>query len=314
MSVILIDGKGALYRHGYALRNLSNSEGEFTGALHGFTSGLLRLRRKFKDSKLIVVWDGERTSQSWRKALYPDYKGNRVGKQKDDPIRKGILSQEKPLREIIEALGLVQISHEFVEADDIIGILSRRIKDSIVYSADRDFIQLMTDGVRVVRDVHKDEKVTLAFHTEDKIKEEFRCAACNVLYVRAIAGDSSDNLPGAIKGVGVVGAARMIEQGVNPSLSGWSKHSLNVRQMFPMLQSVWLTIHRNYLLMRLPKEPSQTIFGEASAQLKRKLDETVRQIETDFPCDDRALLRLLSRYELNDLISRRHELRLLHAV
>jgi 5'-3' exonuclease len=308
--VILIDGKGALYRFGYALKTLSTAEGKASGAIHGMMSGLLRLKRKFPGAQLLVVWDGYKTSESWRKALYPAYKGNR--QHKADPVRDGILAQEKPIRELLDLLGVVQVSHQMVEADDIIGIVARSgVKASdvpIVYSGDKDFLQLMADDVKIIRDVVKGPD-KLKFETPSSVRLEFRCEPSQVLSVRALAGDGSDNIPGVLKGVGVVGASKMVAHGVQPELKKWEENRLDARQAFPILKEQWHVVHRNYKLMKLPCVPDDGIFGaEVAHSLKATLDETYRQMEQEFPVCERDAIALLGDYELVELVSVRHEL------
>src|ERR1700722_3457689 len=119
MTVIYIDGQNALYRFGYALRNLAAEDGTKTGAVHGLLSLLLRLKTKYKDPKFVVVWDGKGYRNGWRSQIFPEYKGNRKGEQ--TPELQEILLQFGPIKRCLDLLGITQSALDEIECDDLIG-------------------------------------------------------------------------------------------------------------------------------------------------------------------------------------------------
>ena len=231
MTVILIDAKNCLYRFGWVHRNLRTEDGIATGAVYGFISKLVELKKKYEDAKFVVVWDGERSgTHSWRSKLYPQYKANRHQTEMPREIKEA-MGQIGLVKQAMDVIGISQIELEEVEADDLIGILTMccavRNWKPIIYSSDDDFLQLVCKGVTVIR--NGTEPVTY-----QRIQEKFRCKPEDLLKVRAICGDKSDNIAGAQRGVGVVTAARLVAT---------NNYEMSVRR--------WPTIKVNYQLMEI---------------------------------------------------------------
>ena len=204
-TVILIDAKNALFRFGWAHRYLSAEDGTKTGAVYGVINCMLRLRARYPSCTFVLVWDGAKPSNSWRGRLYDGYKSNRTGEKPAFIVETE--AQIPLLKEIIELIGILQVSATSVEADDVIGILAmtcvRKGHKAIVYSMDKDFLQLMVHGVSVIRDVNKAAK--LAPETDKSVQKLFRCNAKDVLFVRTFLRDASDKIPPPMRGCGPVG-------------------------------------------------------------------------------------------------------------
>ena len=308
MTLIIIDGKNALYRFGHAMKNLITENNTPTGAVYGFIGMMLRLKKKYQDGQFVIVWDGIGYRAGWRSKLYSEYKSNRAVTGLSADV-KAIHSQEAVIKKICNLLGLVQTALDEVEADDIIGVLATQLKEYyetvVVYSTDKDFLQLMKNGVTVIRDVGKQRMTPM---TPVDVGELFRCEIKDVLKIRAICGDGSDNIKGAMKGVGGVGAMKMIAAGADPGdpfckvgHSRWGSE-------------VWERVHTNYRIMRIIQSPDDK---ELSRSQQVQLEREVTRIEAHLfgkvklkrTTDDfRALLALLSELELRDAIENRHEL------
>ena len=117
--VYLVDGSSYIYRAYYAIRHLSNSKGEATNAVYGFTNMLLNLVRDEKPDLLAVVFDAK--GPTFRKELYPEYKANRSAMPED------LVAQVPLIKEVVRALRMPALEMAGVEADDIIATLATRI-------------------------------------------------------------------------------------------------------------------------------------------------------------------------------------------
>lgn len=339
MHVVMVDAKNALYRFGWALKNLKSSDGQMTGAVHGFMLCLLRLKKHYPDSKLVVVWDGRNSRQGWRSRLFAEYKQNRaivvprmetsvevhmaavrarsrvskmalVPKVKHDPDElKGVLSQEDCLRSLLTAIGVAQAYVDLIEADDIIGILCSQTHAlshaPVVYSTDQDFYQLVP-WVAVVRDKGTPKKLTVV--DLQAVAAEFRCRPEKVTRVRALAGDPSDGIPNVIKGIGKVKAAALVVGGVDPAMAVLP---YIMKKQYPAIAEQWANVHRNYRLSRLPQSARDAEFSaEESKMLEHEVGRILGLLMGKVKAsgvDRKAFLSQLSDLELTECIGRRHE-------
>lgn len=233
-TVILIDSKNALFRFGSVHRYLKHGD-RHTGAIYGILGLLLRLKEKYPDAFFVMVWEGK--GKSWRHEFWDGYKANR---KKGDTVPEeiqAILAQVEDVTKIGEMLGIPQLSVPTLEADDLIGLLARRLTKAqynvIVYSSDMDFLQLMKYGVKLIRDV--DKTVKLRPESEASVRERFGCTVDQLLMVRSLAGDKSDGIPGAVPGVGAKTAAKYVQAGAYPD----------------KVVEAWPTVCRNLELMRI---------------------------------------------------------------
>ena len=205
----LIDGSGYIFRAYYALPPLSRkSDGLPTGAVSGFCSMLFKLLEdsKSKDnlqkpSHFAVIFDSAR--KTFRNDIYKDYKANRSEAPDDlapqfEYIRKSVLAFNLPSVELIN-----------YEADDLIAtytdkILKNGAKVTIV-SSDKDLMQLYKKGVRIY------DPMKNKFITDEDVHKKFGVEAHKIIDVQALAGDSSDNVPG-VPGIGIKTAAELINK------------------------------------------------------------------------------------------------------
>ena len=205
----LIDGSGYIFRAYYALPPLTRkSDGLPTGAVSGFCSMLFKLLEDSKSNQNLqkpthfaVIFDSAR--KTFRNEIYSDYKANRAEAPDDlapqfDYIRKSVLAFNLPSLELIN-----------YEADDLIAtyvemILKEGAKVTIV-SSDKDLMQLYKKNVRIY------DPMKNKFISEEDIKNKFGVGASKVSDVQALAGDSSDNVPG-VPGIGVKTAAELINK------------------------------------------------------------------------------------------------------
>ncbi|MGP4071315.1 DNA polymerase I [Piscibacillus sp. B03] len=203
--IVLIDGNSVLYRAFFALPLLSNDSGVHTNAVYGFTNMLLKVLEDKDPSHILVAFDAGKTT--FRHETYKEYKG---GRQKTPPE----LSEQFPvMREILDALGVKHYELPQYEADDIIGTISKQAqvdkKKTFIYSGDKDLLQLASDHVTV--GVTRKGITDIDEYTPDQVKEKMGVTIDQIIDLKALMGDKSDNIPG-VPGVGEKTAVKLLNQ------------------------------------------------------------------------------------------------------
>ena len=205
----LIDGSGYIFRAYYALPPLSRkSDGLPTGAVNGFCTMLYKLLEvsRFDDSKnkpthFAVIFDSAR--KNFRNEIYADYKANRTDTPED------LAPQFEYIRKSVEAFNVISAEMLNYEADDLIATYTKKILEKgakvTIISADKDLMQLLKPGVRLY-DPMKSKVLG-----NKEVKEKFGVDPNKVVDVQALAGDSSDNVPG-VPGIGIKTAAELINK------------------------------------------------------------------------------------------------------
>lgn len=199
---VVIDGMNMVVRCAMApgLNDLRDSTGRFTGSIVGFLNSLASLRKKYPEAEIWVCWDNPSTR---RKALYDGYKSNR------NPLRNTF--EVNLLKQVLPRLGVWQVSAEGEEADDVVASLVRgRLEGqkNVVVSNDRDFMQLVSPTTHVLVPSVGVGKERLC--TPEVVESEYGVPPEKMLHLRALGGDSSDNLPGA-PGCGNKTASKLVQ-------------------------------------------------------------------------------------------------------
>lgn len=204
--VILIDGSGYIFRAYYAVgyggkTMLTNPEGTPVGAVLGFTNMLFKLLETHKGACMAVIFDAAR--YNFRNEIYADYKANR------DETPEDLIPQFPLVRQATEAFNVSGIDLEGFEADDLIATYAKQAradgKTVTIVSSDKDLMQLVGDGVRLW------DPMKQIYIGPDEVMEKFGVTPDKVIDVQALAGDSSDNVPG-VPGIGVKTAAQLITE------------------------------------------------------------------------------------------------------
>ena len=199
--LILVDGSGYIFRAFYALPPMSREDGTPVNAVFGFTSMLLKLSEDMEGENILVVFDAARTT--FRNAIYKEYKANR-----SEPPEE-LVPQFDLIKKATIAIGLKSLEVENYEADDIIATYVKIAKkeniETLVISSDKDLMQLIQDGVSLY-DPMKNIKIG-----PEAVLEKFGVSPDKVIDVQALAGDSSDNVPG-VPGIGVKTASQLINE------------------------------------------------------------------------------------------------------
>lgn len=201
MKLLLIDGNNILFRAFYAIRLLTNKKGQFTNALTGFMNTYMRVVKEEQPDLIAAAFDTH--APTFRHEMYDGYKGTR-SKAPDE-----LIQQMPVIRELLTALGVAIIEKDGYEADDIIGTLSRAAAeqglDCVIMTGDRDSFQLIGDKVTVRYPSTKGD----VMYTPEKIAEVYGVTPREMLEVKALMGDSSDNIPG-VAGIGEKTALSLI--------------------------------------------------------------------------------------------------------
>lgn len=203
--LVLIDGNSILFRAFYALPLLHNDKGVYTNAIYGFTNMLLNILEEESPTHILVAFDAGKTT--FRHEAYKEYKG---GRQKTPPE----LSEQFPLsRKLLNAFHIPHYELDLYEADDIIGTLAERAKkqniEVKVISGDQDLLQLVSHNVTV--DVTKKGISEVESFTPETLEEKMELTPEQIIDLKALMGDSSDNIPG-VPGVGIKTATKLLKQ------------------------------------------------------------------------------------------------------
>ncbi|RLL47890.1 DNA polymerase I [Oceanobacillus piezotolerans] len=202
--MVLIDGNSIIYRAFFALPLLNNDKGVYTNAVYGFTTMLLRILKEENPTHLLVAFDAGKTT--FRHQTFKEYKG---GRQKTPSE----LSEQFPiLKELLDAFGIKHYQLDQYEADDIIGTLSNQASQEgyevTVISGDKDMLQLVSDHVTV--SVTKKGISEVEKYTPSYLKEKMEITPEQVIELKALMGDKSDNIPG-VPGVGEKTATKLLK-------------------------------------------------------------------------------------------------------
>ena len=203
--LLLIDGSSLLHRAFFALPLLSNSDGVFTNAVHGFMMMFNRVVEEQMPDYLAVCFDKSR--QTFRSKLYADYKGTRS----ETPLE--LRGQFELIKQVLDAAGARWLEMDDYEADDILGTLARRGSaegfEVDIYTGDRDIFQLADDNTTVFwtrKGISDIERIDTA-----AVRERYGVTPPHLADLKGLMGDSSDNIPG-VAGVGEKTAVKLLTQ------------------------------------------------------------------------------------------------------
>ncbi len=205
--LLLIDGHSILNRAFYGLPDLTNSEGVHTGAVYGFLNILFKVLGEEEPEYLAVAFD--RSEPTFRHEKYPEYKGTRK------PMPEELKAQIPILKEMLEKMGIATVSIAGYEADDILGTLAKKAEQKnlnvTILSGDRDLLQLITSKIRIRLPRTVKGQTLIEDYKEEVVKEHFQITPSQIIELKALMGDASDNIPG-IPGVGEKTAAKLIAE------------------------------------------------------------------------------------------------------
>ena len=207
MKVLAIDGNSIINRAYYGIRLLSTKEGIFTNAIYGFTNILLKLIDENNPDLILVAFDLK--APTFRHKIYADYKAGRK------PMPEELRMQIPIMKDLLRAFGCGVLELEGYEADDILGTIAKKANNNndtcVIATGDRDALQLVSDNVNIHLAATKAGKPEVRIYDTEKIKEEYGVTPEQMIEIKALQGDSSDNIPG-VQGVGPKTASTLIQQ------------------------------------------------------------------------------------------------------
>lgn len=201
--LIVIDGNSLINRAFYALPPLNASDGFNYNAVYGFVNILTRMILDNKPDYLCVAFDAGR--HTFRNDIYADYKGTRKGMPDE------LAAQMPVLKNLLKTMGICILEQAGIEADDIIGTLVRRFDNTtnIIVTGDRDCLQLINENTSVWLTKHGISEIDEM--NEERLKAEWGLSPSQIIDLKALMGDASDNIPGVL-GIGEKGAKALLAQ------------------------------------------------------------------------------------------------------
>ena len=228
--IVLIDGHSILNRAFFGLPDLTNAEGLHTNAIYGFLNIMFKILEEEKPEYLTVAFDVH--APTFRHKMFEAYKGTRK------PMAEELRQQVPLMKEVLHAMGIRTIEQEGLEADDLLGTLSKRCErmgmEVVIISGDRDLLQLATDHVEIRIPKTKRTGTEIENYYAVDVKEKYQVTPTEFIDVKALMGDTSDNIPG-VPGVGEKTATKIIvEYG---SIENAYKHASELKP--PRASKIW---------------------------------------------------------------------------
>lgn len=203
MRLLVVDGNSIVNRAFYGIRPLTTKDGQFTQAIYGFLTMLRRIENEENPDAVAIAFDLK--APTFRHKAYSGYKATRKGMPEE------LASQMPPLKELLALLGYTLVTCEGYEADDILGTLAYACENNgdecVLATGDRDSLQLVSDKTSVHLCTNKQD----ILYTPQKIMEDYGVTPKELIEIKAIQGDSSDNIPG-VAGIGPKGAGDLIQK------------------------------------------------------------------------------------------------------
>lgn len=203
--LVIIDGSSLLYRAFYAIPTLTDSQGRYTNAVYGFLNMLLKLYEELDPHYVAVAFDKDK--HTFRHTLYTDYKATRK------PAPEELRPQFALIREVLECLGIHVLEKEGYEGDDILGTVARQSQaaglEVAVVTGDRDALQLADRAITVY--LTKKGITHMQAVTPEVMVREYGYTPAQVIDMKALMGDTADNIPG-VPGVGEKTALKLIQE------------------------------------------------------------------------------------------------------
>lgn len=205
--IVLIDGHSILNRAFYGLPDLTNAEGLHTNAIYGFLTIMFKILEEEKPEYLTVAFDVH--APTFRHEMYDAYKGTRK------PMADELRQQVPVIKEVLGAMGIKTIKQAGLEADDLLGTISRRSEERgmevSVISGDRDLLQLATEHVKIRIPKTKQGRTEVEDYYSEDVKNRYQVTPLEFIDLKALMGDTSDNIPG-VPSIGEKTATKIITE------------------------------------------------------------------------------------------------------
>ena len=285
MNFLVVDGNSIINRAFYGIRDLSTKEGIHTNAIYGFMNILFKLLEQTKPDCVAVAFDLKKPT--FRHKIYDAYKAGRK------PMPPELAEQFPYLKDLLRALGYSVVEKEGYEADDILGTLSAKCAAQgdtcFIATGDRDSLQLVNDKVTVVLASTQKGQPVSVFYTPELIMEKYGVEPRKLIEIKAIQGDTSDNIPG-VAGIGEKGAQELISR--FGSIDYIYEH-IDEIDIKPAMRKKLVDSKQNCFLSRE--------LGEIC--LSAPIDTDLEHYKSAKP-DEETSLQLLRKLEMNSIIKK----------
>lgn len=283
MKLLILDGNSVINRAFFGVKPLTTREGIFTNAIYGFLNILDRMQREEMPDAVCVAFDLH--GPTFRHLQYDSYKATRHGMPEE-------LAMQMPImKEVLQAMRIPIYECQGWEADDVIGtvgkICSNNGWECVVVTGDRDSLQLIDENVHVKLVITKGGQTTATLYTQEQFREEYGFAPRTLIDMKALMGDSSDNIPG-VAGIGPKTATQLLLQ-------------------FGSLDGVYAHLDDPSIRPRVREKLES---DRENAYLSYKLATIVTEAPIDFAPED-ALLKPYDRPRLYELFQKLEFLKLI---
>jgi len=281
--LIILDGNALIYRAFYALPPLKNKQGKLTNAVYGFTSILFRFIQELNPDYLIATFDLE--GPTFRNLEYKEYKAKRVKAPQD------LYDQIPMVKEVVRSLNIPIYEKQGFEADDVIGTIVEITKDEeikkIIITGDLDTLQLVDQKTEIY--TPKKGVKDMFVYDQKAVKERFDLNPNQIIDLKGLQGDSSDNIPGV------------------PSIG--QKTAIDLLKQFSSLENLYKNLETSDLK---PKLKSRLLEYKDLAFLSYKLATIKKDVPIDFDLkkcewggyDEKQVIKLLEEFGFRSLINR----------
>lgn len=206
MKLLVLDGNSILNRAFYGIKLLSTRDGQYTNGIYGFINILNKLLDETKPEAAVVAFDLH--APTFRHKAYDQYKAGRK------PMPDELRSQVPILKELLDKMGIARLEKEGFEADDILGTEAKACRlsgnECVLATGDRDSLQLVSTATNVLLASTKAGRPEVTVYDVDKIHEVYGIEPKQLIEVKALMGDTSDNIPG-VHGIGEKTALKLIQ-------------------------------------------------------------------------------------------------------
>ena len=283
MKLMILDGNSVINRAYFGVRPLTTRDGLYTHAIYGFLNILEKMEKEEQPDAICVAFDLH--GPTFRHLKYDGYKATRHGMPEE-------LAMQMPvMKDVLRAMNIPIYECQGWEADDVIGtvgkICSNNGWECVVVTGDRDSLQLIDENVHIKLVISKPGQTTATLYTEEKFREEYGFEPKKLIDLKALMGDSSDNIPG-VKGIG-------------------EKTAMNLLTNFGSLDGVYENLDASVIK---PKMRENLVTYKDNAYLSYDLATIVPEAPIDFEPKD-AIIMPYNRPALYDLFQRLEFVRLI---
>ena len=278
--LVLIDGHSILNRAFFGIPDLTNSEGLHTNAVYGFLNIMFKILEEEQPDYLTVAFDV--SQPTFRHKMYAEYKGTRK------PMAEELRQQVPLMKEMLKAMGVTVIEKGGYEADDILGTIAKRSEaegvEVSVVSGDRDLLQLATDHIKIRIPKTKRTGTEIEDYNTKEVLEKYQVTPVEFIDVKALMGDTSDNIPG-VPGIGEKTATALIAQYGSiencyahvdeikpPRASKNLKENYELAQMSKTLATIEINADIDYSLKDAKIEQISDLYTEEAYLLCKRLE------------------------------------------